>query len=157
MSTSRELLRHAVATLAYRGGKALRGVPPGFADFRASENSRTAGELLAHLGDLIEWANSMAREKSAWREAPLIDWEQGTARFHAALADLDAYLGSDAPLQAPAEKLLQGPLADALTHIGQIALLRRLAGAPMSSENYFAAEVAVGRVGADQAGPRKEW
>jgi len=47
--------------------------------------------------------------------------------FSPALKKFDDYLASEKPLQAPAEKLFQGPIADALTHVGQIAMLRRMA------------------------------
>jgi len=68
-----------------------------------------------------------------------------------------AHLASDKPLHAPVEKLFQGPVADALTHVGQIAVLRRLAGSPVKGENYFVADIAAGRVGADQAAPKREF
>jgi len=153
----REFLRHTVATLAYRGGKALRGAPPGFADFRAGEGGRTAGQILAHIGDLFDWALSLARGKQAWKDSPPLDWEAGTARFFEALGRFDAYLASDEALGSSAEKLFQGPVADALTHVGQIAMLRRLAGGPIRGENYHQAEISAGRVGPDQAAPRREF
>lgn len=156
-ATSRELLRHAVATLAYRGGKALRGAPEGFATFQAGEKSRMPGQILAHIGDLLDWALSIAKGKQEWHDSPPLSWEQGAQRFFVALGALDAYLASNEPLQAPAEKLFQGPIADALTHVGQIAILRRLAGAPVKGENYFRAEIVAGRVGPDQAAPSREF
>jgi hypothetical protein len=154
---SRLLLRHTVATVAYRGGKALRGAPPGFSSFRASETSRTAGQILAHVVDLFEWALSKARGEEAWRDSAAGSWDEDTARFHGALAALDAYLASDAPLHASAEEIFQGPIADALTHVGQIALLRRLAQAPVRGENYARAEIVAGRTGPEQAAPRREF
>src|SRR4029077_19002597 len=127
----RELLRHTVATLAYRGGKTLRGTPPEFAGFRGSEKTRTPGEILAHVGDLLDWALSLAYGKQEWHNSPPLAWDQGTERFFTALAALDCCLSSGSSLGCPVEKLFQGPVADALTHIGQIAMLRRLAGAPV--------------------------
>jgi len=153
----RELLRHTLATLGYRGGKALRGAPPGFADFRAGGTSRTAGQILSHLGDLLDWGLSIAKGKEAWREGEPLPWEQGAERFFAALGALDAQLASAAPLGASTEKLFQGPIADALTHVGQIALLRRLAGAPVRGESYFRSDIVVGRVGPEQSAPRREF
>jgi len=153
----REMLRHTVATLAYRAGKALRGAPPGFSDFRAGESSRSAGEILAHLGDLFDWALSLVRGAQAWNDSTVLDWEAGSRRFFESLGRFDAYLASDAPLSDSPERLFQGPVADALTHVGQIALLRRLAGAPIKGENYHKADVAAGRVGPDQAAPRREF
>jgi hypothetical protein len=153
----RELLRHTVATLAYRAGKVLRGAPPGFSEFRAGESARTPGQILAHLGDLFDWALSIARGDQAWKDSPVLDWEAGSRRFFDSLARFDEYLASGAPLGSPAERLFQGPVADALTHVGQIALLRRLAGSPIKGENYHKADIAAGRVGPDQAAPRREF
>ncbi|MBI5711679.1 MAG: hypothetical protein HZC42_15455 [Candidatus Eisenbacteria bacterium] len=153
----RAFLRHTLATLAYRGGKAVRGAPPSFASFRAAPASRTPAEILAHIGDLLDWGLSIARGAQRWPDPAELPWEQQVARFHAALAAFDAYLVSDAPLGAPAEKLFQGPVADALWHAGQIALLRRMAGAPIRGENYFVADIAAGRVGAEQSPPRREF
>jgi hypothetical protein len=151
------LLRHTLATLAYRGGKAVRGAPDTFADFQASPETRTPGQILAHIGDLLDWALSAARGPQQWHVSAPLPWPEEVRRFFAALEALDAYLASEGPLQAPAEKLFQAPIADALTHIGQIAMLRRLAGAPMRAENYYVAKIAVGSVGADQPAPVYEF
>ena len=152
-----ELLRHTVATLAYRGGKALRSAPPGFEAFRAGPGTRTPAEILAHLGDLLDWALSLANGKQQWHNSPPLAWDAGVDRFFRALEALDARLASGAPLGASPEKLFQGPVADSLTHIGQIALLRRLAGAPVRGENYLVADIAAGRVGPDQPAPNFEF
>jgi len=154
---ARQLLRHSLATLAYRGGKAVRGAPDSFADFQASPDARTPGQILAHMGDLIEWALSMARGQQQWHDSAALPWPEEVGRFFAALEAFDAYLASDGTLQAPAEKLLQAPIADALTHVGQMAMLRRLAGAPMRAENYYVAKIAIGSVGADQPAPVREF
>jgi hypothetical protein len=157
LESERQLLRHTLATLAYRGGKTLRGAPEGFSGFRASESTRTPGQILAHIGDLLDWALSISRGKQEWRNSQQQSWEMDSQRFFAALAAFDAYLASGEPLGAPAEKLFQGPIADALTHVGQIAILRRMADAPVRAENYFRAEIVAGRVGPDQAAPRREF
>jgi hypothetical protein len=157
MADDRALLRHALATLAYRGGKTLRDAPPSFAGYGAPESSRTPAKILAHMGDLMDWALSMADGSRQWHDSPPLAWEGECNRFFAALKKFDDYLASAQPLQAPIEKLFQGPVADALTHVGQLAMLRRLAGCPMRGENYFVAEIVVGRVGAEQAKPRKEF
>lgn len=154
---SRALLRHTVATIAYRGGKAVRGAPPHFESFAASATTRPAGRILAHIGDLFAWALSIAKGEEAWKDSEPRPWTEEAERFHAALRAFDDYLGSGAPLALPAEKLFQGPIADALTHVGQIAMLRRLAGSPLRGENYFKAEITAGRVGPDQAPPRREF
>ena len=152
-----QLLRHTVATLAYRGGKALRGAPAGFESFKAGPTTRTPGEILAHLCDLLDWALSLANGQQKWQDSPPVAWDAGAERFFRALEALDARLADGAPLGASPEKLFQGPVADSLTHVGQIALLRRLAGAPVRGENYLQADIIAGRVGADQPTPSFEF
>ena len=153
----RALLRHTVATLAYRGGKAVANAPEGFAEFRVNDSTRTPGQILAHIGDLLDWALSIASGKQTWHNSEPLAWDDEIARFFAALAAFDAYLASDNALHAPEEKLFQGPVADALTHVGQIAMLRRIAGGPMKGENYYRAEIESGRVGRDQSKQRIEF
>lgn len=155
--TDTTLLRHAVATLAYRAGKAMRGAPAEFAAFRAATDSRTPGEILAHLGDLFDWALVLADGKHVWHTSPPLEWQAGMARFFDALEAFDRRLASPQPLAASPEKLFQGPVADALTHVGQIAMLRRMAGCPCRAENYFVATIETGRVGADQPPPVGEF
>ena len=154
---ARCMLRHTLATLAYRGGKALRGAPDSFAEFRIGEKTRTPGQVLAHIGDLLDWALSQARGKQEWHDSAPLTWQQGTQRFYSALAAFDDYLAADTPLAYPAEKIFQGAIADVFTHIGQIAMLRRLAGVPVKGENYFRADVQAGRVGPEQATPVREF
>jgi hypothetical protein len=151
------LLRHTVATLAYRAGKALRNAPQEFAGFRAGPGTRTPAEILAHLGDLLDWAVSLVDGKQMWHNSPPLAWDEGVARFFQALETFDQRLAGTTERSAPAEKLFQGPIADALTHVGQIALLRRLAGSPVRGENYLVAAIAIGCVGEQQAAPRLEF
>ena len=153
----RELLRHAIATVAYRGGKAVRNAPATFVEFRCSETSRTAGQILAHIGDLFDWALTIAEGRRQWHDSVPLAWDKEVERFFAALKRFDDCLASAEPLHGSAEKLLQGPIADALTHVGQIAMLRRMAGEPIKGESYFLAEMSAGRVGPEQAAPRKEF
>ncbi len=155
--SGRALLRHTVATLAYRGGKVMRGATPEFAAFRGRHGTRSAGEILAHIGDLLDWALSLARGEHAWSETPPAAWDRDVARFFEGLRRFDEALASAAPLGFPGEKLFQGPVADALTHVGQIALLRRMSGSPVKGENYFQADIAAGRVGPEQLSPRREF
>ncbi len=153
----RELLRHTLATLAYRGGKAVRGAPADFSAFRAGSGSRSAGEILAHVGDLLDWALSLADGAEKWRDSPPQSWDADVARFFEGLHTLDARLASADASAVSDEQLFQGPIADALTHVGQIALLRRLAGSPVRAENYRRADIVVGRVGPEQTAPRREF
>ena len=156
-ASKRELLRHTVATLAYRGGKAIANAPEGFDQFRASDTTRTPGQILAHIGDLLDWGLSIARGKQTWHDSTPLAWNDQIARFFTALQAFDSYLASDEPLNTPEEKLFQGPIADAFTHVGQLAMLRRIAGGPIKGENYFRAEIESGRVGVEQSARRTEF
>ena len=150
--TGRDLLRHALAVLAYRGGKPLRGAKPEFAGFDTG-GGHTPIVILAHLGDLMDWALTHARGEPRWVSAPVTTWDEQSARFFASLAALDTFLASDSELKCDAGRLLAGPIADALTHVGQLMMLRRMSGDPVYGENYFVAEITTGRVGPDQASP----
>jgi hypothetical protein len=149
------LLRHTLATLAYRAGKAVRDAPPEFGSFNGA--TRTPVQILAHMGDLFDWALGLADGRHDWHNSTPLPWDQEVARFFAALAAFDRRLATGAALGYPAERLFQGPIADALTHTGQIAMLRRLAGCAVKGENYFKAEVTTGVVGIDQPAPRIEF
>jgi hypothetical protein len=158
MTTSaRELLRHTLATAAYRAGKVVRDAPESFAEFKATESTRTPVQILAHMGDLFDWALSIAQGKQAWRDAKPLPWSQEVSRFFDSLKKFDDYLCGQEPLQASPEKLFQGPVADAVNHIGQLAMLRRIAGVPIKGENYYQADIAAGRVGQEQSAPKREF
>jgi hypothetical protein len=159
MSTAETtLLRHTLATLAYRSRKVLAGAPEGFAAFRPSADSRSAVEILAHMGDLFDWALTLAEDRQEWHNAAPLSWNDECARFYAALREFDDRLAGPTELKASCLSLFQGPVADALTHLGQIAMLRRLARAPTKGENYFKAEIVAGRIDpSTQATPRREF
>jgi hypothetical protein len=143
--------------MAYRAGKALRGASASFAQFSSGEKGRTPVDILAHMGDLFDWALSISKGAETWKNSKPLTWEQEVQRFFRAVQAFDDYLASDAPLAEPAEKLFQGPIADALTHTGQINMLRRMAGCPIKGENYFRAEIVSGRVSLEQAAPVREF
>lgn len=153
----RELLRHTLATLAYRGGKTLRGAPGDFAGFRAGDATRTPAEILAHMGDLLDWALSMSRGEYRWHDSAPLPWDDEVARFFAGLERLDQALARADERCFEAERIFRGPIADALTHVGQLAMLRRLHGSPVRGENYFRARIETGRVGRDQPPPVSEF
>jgi hypothetical protein len=151
---TRGLLRHVVATLAYRAGKTVRGTPEAFADFMVAPGSNTPRSLLAHMGDLMDWSLRMARDgESKWTNATPLPWTQEQDRFFATLGALDAHLASAAPLRWDPGVLFQSGLADALTHTGQLAILRRLSGHKMKGENYAKADIVAGRTGLEQTPP----
>ena len=135
----------------------MRGAPAGFDTFEAGGEVRTPIEILAHIGDLLDWALSMASGEKKWKGSTPASWSEEVDRFFAALKRFDDFLASSQPMQSPPEKLFQGPIADALTHVGQIAMLRRMAGSPVKGENYFVADIEAGRVGPEQAAPKREF
>ncbi|HET9253293.1 MAG TPA: hypothetical protein VFP58_14360 [Candidatus Eisenbacteria bacterium] len=149
----RSFLRHALATLAYRAGKTVRGTPEEFAGYRTAPESPSPLEILAHMGDLMDWALRMAQGEPRWTTAIPLPWEQEIARFYDSLAALDRFLASDTPIAWAPGRIFQGGIADALTHTGQLAMLRRLSGFKMKGENYSRAEIVIGRVGLEQTPP----
>ena len=155
--SARPFLRQLLATLAYRAAKVLRDPPDGFATTSFGETTRTPALIVAHMADLMSWGVSLARGENTWKPEGSGDWDAEVRRFLANLQALDTALAADGPFTASVNALIQGPLADALTHVGQLAMLRHLAEAPIRGENYFVAEIAVGRVGADQAAARREF
>jgi hypothetical protein len=154
---ARAMLRHTVATLAYRAAKPLRDAPAEYATFKASPTSRTPAQILAHMGDLLDWGLSMAMGKTVWKDSAPQEWGADVARFFAALKAFDDYLAGEEPLGRPVEVLFQGPVADALQHTGQLTFLRRLSGAPMKGESYAKAEIVAGRVGPEQTKAKFEF
>jgi hypothetical protein len=151
-------LRHTLATLAYRAAKALRGMPRDAAGFRMEgTDTRTPIEILAHMGDLFDWALSHANGTPVWNVSKPLEWDAEVARFFAALAKFDERLASPEPISGDINRLFQGPIADALTHTGQIAILRRMAGAPVKGENYYVAKIAEGQMSLDQPSSVREF
>ena len=148
MSTDvkREVLRHMVATVAYRGGLAITDAPEGFPEFRAHETTRTPGEILAHIGDLLEGSRYLLKGEMSYLTSAPLPWKEEVRRFFSAAKQLDSFLATDAPLALPVERLVQGPIGDALTHVGQIVMLRRMAGKPIQPGQYFTAEIVAGEI-----------
>lgn len=161
MDDKRSLLRHFLAALAYRTQKALRDAPPAFGDFRVAEEVRTPKELVRHMTSVLGYARTLFVGGRYWPE-PLPSLDDEISRFHEMLELLSRELESNAPLAegVSAEQLLQGPLSDAMTHAGQLAMLRRLAGDPVAPENFVFADINAERLGVEQAGPAQpdeEW
>lgn len=161
MGPKRKLLNHFLAALAYRTQKALRDAPEEFGSFRVMDGVRTPAELVRHMTSVLGYARTHFVGGHYWPE-PLESLEEEVERFHEMLDLLAQHLrNGDALLNdMTEERLLQGPFSDAMTHAGQIALLRRLAGAPVPPENFIVAEIKPERLGRDQArpvSPDKEW
>jgi hypothetical protein len=155
--SARDLLRHSLATIAYRAGKIVRDAPQAYVDFDAGQNCRTPLQILAHIGDLLDWALTMAKGQTAWHDSTPLPWPDEVERFFESLKRLDHYLAGEQALHVSPEKLFQGPIADALNHVGQLAILRRLSGVPIRGENYYAADISAGRVGKDQPAAKFEF
>jgi hypothetical protein len=155
MDEKRELLRHALATVAYRAARALNGAPEEFGGFDGA--GKHPVPILAHMGDVLDWSLSIAKGREHWQTSPPLAWADEQQRFFSSLKALDEFMASAEPLQAPIEKLFQGPVADVLTHVGQLAMLRRLAGSPTRGENFYVASIAIGQVQADQPTPAQKF
>ena len=151
------VIRHLVATLAYRASKVLRDAPADFATLSVGSNTRRPVQIVAHMGDLMTWALTLARGDNVWTRGGSDDWQTEVQRFFSELETLDRQLAASTPPAGAAEKLIQGPLADALTHVGQLAMLRGIAGAAVRPESYAKADIVVGRVGQQQAASRREF
>lgn len=160
MTDPQPLLRHVLAALAYRTQKALRGAPEGFGDFAAGEGTRTPREIVRHMASVLGYARTLF-VGGVYRADPLPDLDAEVERFHAIIGDLAAHLRAGTPLrEVTVEQLLQGPFADAMTHVGQLAMLRRLAGSPVASENFLLATIDADHLGPDQpepAAPTPAW
>lgn len=151
--TTQQILRHLLATIAYRAGKTMRDTSDAFGQYRQTPDSPSSADIVAHMGDLMEWMLRLLRGESAFAKGAVLPWDQEIERFYRTLKALDDELASGAPTHLDPARLLQGPIADALTHIGQLAMLRRLAGQKMAGESYARAEIVIGRVGPDQTPP----
>jgi hypothetical protein len=147
----RALLRLLLATLAYRAAKTLRDAPPGFGDFASGGTTRTPRQIVAHMGDLMAWGLRTVEGEPKWSAEGGGDWDHEVRRFFQSLDAFDSAIASHGGGVSRLAELVQGPIADALTHVGQLAMLRAAAGAPVRPENYARADIAVGRVGLEQA------
>ena len=154
MEDKRKLLNHFLAALAYRTQKALRDAPDDFGAFRAGEGVRTPAELVRHMCSVLGYARTFFVGGRYWPE-PLETFDEEIVRFHEMLGTLAQHLRDGDQLREgmTEERLLQGPFSDAMTHAGQLALLRRLAGAPVAPENFIVAEIREERLGRDQPDP----
>lgn len=140
-----DLLRHLISTIVFRGTVAIRDTDESFASFELGCDVRTPGELLAHIGDLLEGSFLLLKGEMRMINSQPLPWNDEAVRFLKAARKLDSFLVSGQPIEIPIEKLVQGPIADALTHIGQLVILRRAAGTPITSEPYFQADIVSGK------------
>ena len=158
-ASERRLLRHFLATIAYRSQKAVRGAPAEFSEFRAARGVRTPHELVRHMSDVLGYARAHLRGDS-WRARRLPTFDEEVERLHEILDDLSAQLATADLADGLPDRLLQGPLSDAMSHAGQLAMLRRLAGSPVPPENFIVARIDANNVGPHQPeleSEDKEW
>jgi hypothetical protein len=161
MNEKRELLRHFLAALAYRTQKALRDAPADFGNYAPPAEVRTPAALLRHMTSVLGYARTYF-VGGTYRPEPLPSLQDEIVRFHEMLEDLSRHLVTETPMRQgmTEEQLLQGPFSDAMTHAGQLAMLRRFAGSPVPPENFIVADIDKERLGPDQSAPRspdKEW
>lgn len=153
MDEKRAMLHHFLAALAYRTQKALRGAPPSFGAFRAADQVRTPCDLLAHMDSVLGYALTHF-EGGTYKGTKLGDLQAEIRRFHAKLEALGRHLELGTPfIETTPERMLQGPFSDAMTHAGQLAMLRRLAGSPVPPENFIVADIHADNLGEDQPPP----
>jgi hypothetical protein len=160
MESKRELLQHFLAALAYRTQKALRGSSENFPSFRAGAKVRTPHELVSHMNSVLGYATTFFLGGS-YRVPQLADFGKEVERFHSTLTSLSELVAKESDwVEISPEQLLQGPLSDAMTHAGQLAMLRRLAADPIPPENFIFAEIDAGNLSPEQpqpARPDKDW
>jgi hypothetical protein len=153
MNEKRQILRHFLGALAYRTQKALRGSPDDFAAFDAGGGVRTPMELVRHMASVLGYARTFFIGGS-YSPQPLDSFKDEIERLHENLVDLRNDLDSGRPMiDTTEERMLQGPFSDAMTHVGQLAMLRRLHGKPVPSENFILADVSAENVSSDQPDP----
>lgn len=160
MQIKLQMLKHYLAALAYRTQKALRGAPDSFADFRVKQGVRTPHELLLHMTGVIGYARTFFTG-GEWHPEKMASFSEEIRRFHDLLEDLGRHLDDGTPINnTTPERLLQGPFSDAMTHAGQLIMLRRLSGNPVPPENFIEADIDPENLGPDQpypVSPDKEW
>ena len=161
MDRDRQLLRHFLAAIAYRTQKALRGAPDHYPTFSAGNRVRTPTELVRHMTALMGYVCTFFEGGTyPTKPEPLLSFKEEVDRFHRMIEAVGSLLASDAPCSITTEQLLQGPFADTMTHVGQLAMLRRLADSPVAPENFIYADIRADRLNADQpppARPDKQW
>lgn len=151
----RNVLRHYLGSIAYHTQKAIRDAPEGYWSFAAGNRARTPESVLRHMTSVLGYARTFFFG-GIYRPEPLPTIDAEIDRFHDMVQEISRLLESGAPLQGMDElQLLQGPLSDVMTHVGQLSLLRRLYGSPVPPENFIYADISASRLGKDQPAPRR--
>jgi len=152
MSAKEEILRHYLASIAYHATKAIKGAPENYPELNIGKDIRTPRRILHHVTGVLSYAHSFFEhyDTTYFEHKP---WDEEVRYFYETLSKLDESLQEKEPREVSEEQLLQGPLSDAMTHIGQLLMLRRMAGSPVPSENFIYADIRAGVVGQDQPEP----
>lgn len=160
MDDKRIMLRHFLAALAYRTQKALRDAPPDYGSFRATPKSRTPQELVRHMDSVLGYSRTFLIG-GPYQAPELPSFTDTVLHFHEILEDVARHLEIGTEFrEITAEIFLQGPFSDAMTHAGQLAMLRRLADSPVPPENFIYADISPSNLGPDQpppVSPDKDW
>ncbi len=156
MDDSPHMVRHFLAALAYRFHKAVKDAPEGFAELDAGHGIRSPLAIVHHVNGVLGYARVVLEtgDLDHWHEVPRLGWREQLALVHQTLEAIDALLAADRRIDPDKlQRLLQGPLADAMTHVGQLAMLRRVAGSPIHAESFYKADIRAGQVGEAQPEP----
>jgi hypothetical protein len=156
MNDKAYMVRHFLASLAYRFHKAVADAPEGFDGLGPGYGIRPPLTIVRHMNGVLGYGKVALEtgDFDYWHHHPSLDWKGEIALVHETLQGIDTFLASDADVAGERlERLLQGPLSDAMTHVGQLAMLRRMAGSPLHAENFFKADIKAGQVGEEQPAP----
>lgn len=144
-ATKNEYLRHTLATIAYRFQKSVSVAGKGFAGFSLGKGSRNTTEIIHHIYHVLWWTRVFVQEERFINEKPeKLSFALEIKRVNSELAVLDKVFSETALGMDFSKRLLQGPLSDVLTHIGQLSMLSRLNGHPIKGEDFSSAEISTG-------------
>ena len=152
MSNKSEMLRHFLASITYRATKAIKNVPETYPAHDLGKGVKTPLRILHHITGVLTYAHSFFEHYDT-THIDVKSWDAEVGEFYSILSKLDKSIQEKKPKEVTEEQLLQGPLSDAMTHIGQLSMLRRLADSPLPSENFIFADVRKGAVGPNQPDP----
>lgn len=142
-----EFLRHTLSTIGYRFQKSVKYRNQEFEDFSLGKGSRSPKEIVNHMYAVLSSTTFYLLEEKRQKKSPeKLSLDLEIDRFNEELKNLDQLLSEkDLPINY-SKKLLQGPLSDILTHIGQIAMLSRLNNQPIEGEDFSAATISTIKV-----------
>lgn len=152
MSNKSEMLRHFLASIAYRATKAIKNAPDNYPTFNLGKGVKTPLRILHHITGVLTYAHSFF-EHYETTHFEVKSWSAEINELYKILSKLDVSIQEKNPNKVTEEQLLQGPFSDAMTHVGQLSMLRRMVDSPIPSENFIFADIRKGEVGPDQPDP----